>query len=342
MNKQKILDYLYNQVDLSKYRYNLLNCVQRLEYLRDNVHYVSPNYKGQNYLLIFLNIDNKNVSCLIDRKKLSYHRTQLDMITIQITNIPLSCDSVLYNGTIFDGKLIQNNSENIFLIQDCFYCMNKSMLEMDMISKLQEIDSIINSYINKNSCNKFKLKINTLSNYDNLENIINTLEKCSLPTNGLIFYPQKSGINILYIEKKIVEKITNNDNIIIKNHTYDLINNYVEFLKSRTYSYEHQIPKGVGLDSMTSSLNNQLGISESQVNNLNKIKSQILWLSKTIIPDVYDISMTENSNKIGIALIPNLKISYMCDNLINDKSVPFNCNFSQKFKKWIPISPYEK
>jgi len=274
-----------------------------------------------NYLLILLNIDSKNISCLIDRKKLSYHKSQLDMKTIQITNISIECDSILYKGTIFDGKLIQNNSETIFLIQDCFYYMNNNMLSIDMIIKLQEINSIINTYINKesikllnglkilNSNNKIILKINTLHNYDNLENIINNLSNSKLPTNGLIFYPPISGINILYIDKKI-DKVVNN---IINCDSYDLINNYINFLLSRTYSYE-----------------------------LNIEKSKVLWLSKTIIPDVYDISENENSEKISIALIPNLKISYMCDNLINDKPIPFNCIYSLKFKKWIPILIYEK
>ena len=308
--KYKILDYLYNQVDLSKYRYNILNTTQRLEYLRDNVHYVSPNYKGQNYLLILLNIDNKNISCLLDRKKLSYHKSQLDMKTIQIINVPIECDNILYNGTIFDGKLIQNSEGNLFLIQDCFYCMNNSMLSLDMSVKLKEIDSIINTYINKKSCVKFKIKINILYTYDKLEYVINNLKTFSVPTNGLIFYPITSGINILYIEKKNIDKITNNDNI--NSESYNLISDYVNFLKSRTYSYEQSS------------------------------KSKVLWLNRTIIPDVYDISENENSNKLGIALIPNLKISYMCDNLINDKSLQFNCIFSPKFKKWIPISLYEK
>jgi hypothetical protein len=311
INKHKIIDYLYNAVDLSKFRYNLLNSINRLEYLRDNHHYISPNYKGLNYLLILVNIDDKNISCLIDRKKLSYHKSQLNMITFVINNITLSCDDILYKGTIFDGKLIQNNSENIFLIQDCFYCMGKSMLDMDMILKLDEVNTIINSHIDKTKYNKFKLKINTLYNYDNLENIINNLESCNLPTNGLIFYPQVSGINILYLEKKVNDKIIISENVI-NSQSYDLINDYVNFLQTRRYSYE------------------------------NNDKNQLFWLNRTPIPDVYDLSSLENSNKIGIALIPNLKISYMCDNLIGDKPVQFNCIFSAKFKKWIPISPSEK
>jgi hypothetical protein len=54
---------------------------------------------------------------------------------------------------------------------------------------------------------------------------------------------------------------------------------------------------------------------------------------------VYNISDTETSNKLGIALIPNLKISHMCSDLINDNPVKFNCVFNDKFKKWVPINP---
>jgi hypothetical protein len=64
----------------------------------------------------------------------------------------------------------------------------------------------------------------------------------------------------------------------------------------------------------------------------------MLWLSRTIIPDVYDISEKENGDKEGIALIPNLKTSHLCDNLVGEKPVKFNCIFSNKFKKWIPVS----
>ena len=61
-------------------------------------------------------------------------------------------------------------------------------------------------------------------------------------------------------------------------------------------------------------------------------------LSRTIIHDVYDISENENGDKEGIALIPNLKTSQLCDDIINDKPVKFNCIFSMKFKKWIPLN----
>ena len=57
--KKKVLDYLYNSLNLSKHRFIMLNTIKKLEFLKESEHYVSPSFKGFNYFLIFMNIDNK-------------------------------------------------------------------------------------------------------------------------------------------------------------------------------------------------------------------------------------------------------------------------------------------
>ena len=104
--KSKVIDYLYNTLNLSKYRYVMLNNIQKLKFLQETEHYVSPNFKGYNYLLMMLKINNKNLCLAIDRKKLSYHKNQLDMKTIQIIQININTIESMYNGTIFDGKIL--------------------------------------------------------------------------------------------------------------------------------------------------------------------------------------------------------------------------------------------
>ena len=88
--KNKIIDYLYGKLDLSKYRYIMLNTMQKIKFLQDNEHYVSPNFKGYNYLVLMLIINGKQFCVAIDRKKLSYHKSQLDMKTIQIIQINMN------------------------------------------------------------------------------------------------------------------------------------------------------------------------------------------------------------------------------------------------------------
>jgi hypothetical protein len=308
--KQKAIDYLYSNLDLSKHRYIMLNTIQKLKFLQDNEHYVSPNFRGYNYLVLMFTLNDKYYCVAIDRKKLSYHKDQLDMKTIQIIQVQMKVSETIFRGTIFDGKLIQINNEYIFLIQDCFYLMGKKMLKIEMSQKIADLDIILNTYFKKEVyCPNFEFKLNKLYKYDELENLINNMSKLSIGTNGIIFYPKFSGINNIHIEKKIDKiDINTNNKEIIEQKSYHIIHDFVNFLKSRSYSYESG----------------------------EKIK--ILWLTRTLIPDVYNISEKENGDKESIALIPNLKISQMCDELIGDKPCKFNCIFSTKFKKWIPLN----
>ena len=104
---------------------------------------------------------------------------------------------------------------------------------------------------------------------------------------------------------KKIEKVNITTNV--KNDSYHMIYNLVNFLKSRTYSYE----------------------SEGKRKNVSQ---------KTEITDVYDVYESEDSERLGIAHIPNLKISHMCQNLIKNEAVKFNCVYNKKFKKWTPIN----
>ena len=357
--KSKIIDYIYSKINLMNYRYIILNTVKKLLFLKNNIHYMSPNYKGKNYLLIINIINNIKYCVLLERKQLSYHKNKIKINKLKfylISNDIIiknnSSDTIneLYNGTIIDGKLLYHNNKNIFLIQDCYYLMGNNLTNMKMNLKLDLLDSVIKShfkyndqenfinfpdYLNINEYNDEKLifKLNKLYNYDDLINIINKINTNYKIVSGLIFYPYFSGINIIYIDKNNLINNNNdndndnnndtdndndndNDNTIISNDiinntdNYDTINimdNYVDFLKTKKYSYE---------------LNN---------------KQKILWLDKSLIPDVYNISETVNGPRLGIALIPNLKISYLCDNLIIDKPKKFLCVFYDKFNKWIPI-----
>ena len=66
-------------------------------------------------------------------------------------------------------------------------------------------------------------------------------------------------------------------------------------------------------------------------------KKKKLWLEKTSITDVYNVYEKKENDKIGIAAIPNLKISLLCQNEVNDEPILFTCVYNKKFKKWIPI-----
>lgn len=306
--KSKIIDYLFNSIDLSKFRYVMLNNIQRLQFLKQNQHLVAPNFKGYSYLVIFLNIDKKKICVAIDKKKMSYHKEQVDLKRLNIIKIEVNASKSIFRGSIFDCILIRNKQNRYFmLIKDCFYLMGNNLYDMEMSNKIKHLDSIISKQFDQKLLRNFKFKINKLYNYDQLKNLIeNIIPKCSLASSGIIFYPKFSGITIVYLQKHIEKVgITSNENVEMK--SYHIIYNIDNFLKARTYSYEQ------------------------------KGKTNKLWLKSTSIPDVYNLSERKDGDKLGIASIPNLKISHMCKDLIKDDPVKFTCIYHNKSKKWIPV-----
>ena len=149
--KSKVIDYLYNTLNLSKYRYVMLNNIQKLKFLQENEHFVSPNYKGHNYFLIFMLIQNRPFCILLDKKKLSYHKNQLDLHHLYITKIIVNTNSNMFNGSIFEGKIVQKDNSYYFLIQDCFYLMNKKLIDMEIDQKMLYLNDIVETNLVGNS-----------------------------------------------------------------------------------------------------------------------------------------------------------------------------------------------
>ena len=228
--KSKIIDFLFSSIDLSNYRYNMLNNLQRLQFLKENEHYVTPNFMGYNYLLLFLTIDNNKYCVAVDKKRLSYHKNQVQIKKVNMYKILINASSSIFRGTIFDCKLINSSSKDgdrtiykyYMLIKDCFYLMGNKVVDLEMQQKISHIDNVIKTQFQKGSrCKNFVFKINKLNKYSDLKNLIdNVLPSCGIRCQGLVFYPKYSGINVVYLDKK-QDKIdissTNNvDNSIIR------------------------------------------------------------------------------------------------------------------------------
>jgi len=199
----KVLDYLYNTINLSKFRYNILDNIQKLKFLQENEHYVSPNYKGLSFLFVFINILDKPYAVLINRRKLSYHRNQVDMKIVQIIKLFVHTNLNIYSGTIFDGKIVQKDNKSYFLIQDCFCVMNKKIIDMELENKMMYLNDLINTnFSNSNVCENFIFKLNKIYYYNDIPELINQMSDNPISSNGLIFFPKTSGITVIYIEKK--------------------------------------------------------------------------------------------------------------------------------------------
>ena len=77
--RNQIIDFIYLKLtNLYNFSYTILNNISKLKFLQNNEHYVSPNYKGLNYFIIFTVINSIKYYIALDRRKLSYNKKQID------------------------------------------------------------------------------------------------------------------------------------------------------------------------------------------------------------------------------------------------------------------------
>ena len=280
-------------------------------------------------MLIFLQLKNLKVCCIINKKTLKYHIQEIDTRKIEIILLKINAPDELWKGTILNGKISKNNktNEHYFIIQDCYYLFGSNLLEYEMKKKNEVLKKLKDRCLDNLCCKNFIFKINDIYEYNDLNYLIKEyIPKSDINCNGLFFQPNISGIDVVYLENRSQHNDSENRSNVIQNNkvktdkkeilsinSYSLITNIDNFLKSRNYSYE--------------------------TNN----KEKMFYMKKGLIPDVFELYELNKDEKVDIAIIPNLKTSHYCkENIIDGKMYKFKCIWYEKFKGWIPIKLYEE
>jgi hypothetical protein len=338
--KSHILDYLYNKIEVNEHKYTIIKNISDIYDLKSKKYYISGNSCGINSFLIFTNKDGNYYSYLVDRRSISYNRQTLKKSSVRISEVKLSVDLKLYDGTIMDGIMIDNDvniisSKNVknnkisFMVSDVFMFSGKSLITMDYKQKMYFTSFMMNKMLDsKNSFNN-NIEIIISRPYE-----LNQLKDMFLELNsniknhnikGITFYPQCSGNKLIYIFDKQDDKFKNdllsgsvNESPIKKNIVEDEIE--VNIDKKRIFKFELDNPECI----------------DDIILNFEMVKSNISDVYK-----LYSIFKKNNSyikRKIGIAYIPTYILSLKCKTyFLNTESLIMSCKFNTNKNKWIPV-----
>lgn len=341
--KNVVLDYLYNKIEVADHKYQLIKNIGDVYELKNRKYYVSGNTCGINSFLIFMKKDNNYYSYLVDRRSISYNRNTLKKSSVRFTEIKLAVDLKLYEGTIIDGVLIDNDNDKIiskgetksnkimFMISDVFSFCGKSLLSMNYKKKMFTIGTMLSEYIDNNKANSNNIELFVSRPFeinqatDLFAEYINPYSK-KYNIKGLTFYPENSGAKIIYLFDKQDDKIKN-----------DLVN--------RTVTIDSNAKTDDNLQLLESSETKK--IFRFDLVNPECIDDIVLNLEmkKTEISDVYKLyGIFHNSDKyikkkIGIAYIPSYELSLKCKLFfLKSDSLIMNCKFNSYKGKWVPIN----
>lgn len=319
---QQLVNYIYSTVEISKFKYKIIDYESDLNILTKQKHYLSANFNGINCLLVFTKIKDKYMSFLVDRKTLTYNINQIKIENVKTTYVNIKLDNSIYNGTIFDGIYINNkrNRTRTFVITDVYYFLGKNITDDDIKHKFMNVTEYLKSNMKTdNRINNLKLSINKLYEPSDIRELLKDMEKSkSIDLKGIVFYPNKSGTKLIFL---------NTD------RKHDVVTNSQSYSQLQSHS-----PKSV--PSPKSKKVKYIAKNDKPI-------YAVLEIRKTKDPDVYKVFALNTQDedgikfkKLGIASIPNTNCSVLCRNIFenkkNDRAL-MKCLFNNSKNKWIPL-----
>ena len=166
--------------------------------------------------------------------------------------------------------------------------------------------------VTSNISTRFNLLFNLVTNYYNKDD---TLEICPLKIKKIFSYDEWDDLNTF-----------------IPKLNYNCRGLYFYTLNSKCTNYLYLFPRN----------NNYF---QKKIETSNKLES-IFDVCKTDRPDIYDLYCLDTDLKrlnYGIACVRSIIISSQLRKIFLDKTTfRMSCEYSQKFKKWIPIKESDK
>ena len=377
--KQQLIDYIYSVIDISKFKYKLLEVYDDLQSLKTAKYYISGNYTGPNCLMVFTRNKDRFYSFIVDRKTLSYKQSQINIDNVNMNPIELGLDESVYDGTIIDGILSQTDDKKVYIITDLYMFRGEDMTHEKVKYKLINIKKYLDTYINTDThINNITVTVNNLYEIGEIKNLVYKVipQTKQLPVRGIAFYPDISGTKLIYLFNKTTQhqppdchKQYDNqyDKHARNSQGYNHRDKYMpteQFTQQRYQQHnQHNETPGSFQKQYSNNANNN-NSSDDLITQPSKTKYR--YICKTTEPviitfelrrteqyDVYKLFLIFPCNndgknilktkRFGIAYIPTIECSKMCKNLtVTTGKVLMKCKYDDAKEKWIPIEPDTK
>lgn len=323
-----LIKYIYDTIDVSRFKYEMLKYDNQLPSILTTT-YFAPNYSGKNCFLVFTKINTHYYSFIVDKRQLSYTYDKVVPTDIFISHCNVNVDMAIYLGTIFDGQLIKQNNNSIFMISDVYYLKGSDCTNNNLSHKMLELELYLdnmNTQIIKNkinSKNNIKLQINKIYKLEFLKSFIkNDLNNDEHLIKGICFYPHISGVKLIFMLP--------NYNMQQKNfNKHKFVNKQITQYNDQNFQKSKNIVKNVFVAK-----------NDSPV-------YAILEMQTTKTADNYKLFALEKLNdtkfkkcQMDIAYIPNMQKSQWCIDITNDSPtgcVFVKCIWRNDKKKWEPL-----
>ena len=259
-------------------------------------------------------------------------------------------DKKLFKNTLLDGELVKcKDASWTFLINDIICYEGKYLNNKTLPQRLEIIYNLLENQYTPDStidvCN-YKVKCYYNMYKESIEELHKLSNNLNYTCRGIYMWPY---------DLKYKPKLYNFDDTSV----IDVIRKTKDITEFKTIDVEENkniistsiAPLEIFNTSTNNMCNNICELTNDNANTsntsntdvLDKNGNKILYLMKTLEPDIYNIYESENTNDkpMGIALVQTMKDSKLLRTAFRDKNamtfIKFICTYDEKFHKWKAI-----
>ena len=294
------------------------------EQIKTNQHLACLRSNGNPYYMYFTRYEDVPIIYFIDKKIHTGYQKPRIMLGRGLWDISL------FTNTLLDGEMVKDKYNGwLFLINDMIaykgkYLINIQLpqrleLAVDMLDTCLQLDPIID-------CCRYQVKIYVTTSQEGVNALFDLAKELPYTTRGMYFVP---------FTLKYKPKLINFDETLIKS-VVRKVKDVPDFQDGST------VPQTIINEPVKPPEKENLPVISTENNSV-----EAYMLRKTELPDIYEIyTLNGNNNtrgeKLGAAVIPNMKVSKMMRAIFKDTTVAtyikMTCEYKKDINKWLPIA----
>jgi DNA-binding XRE family transcriptional regulator len=324
----KLINELYRTIDVSRYRYKMLEYEEELPLLTQKKYLVAPNFAGKRVLVVFFKIMGRFMSYMIEKDTLKYNYDKINIEDVRLSRLMIRVKPESFNGTVFDAMFIhdKNNKEDVLLINDAYIINGKDLTNMKVMHKESYIKVFWNSMIVDDSTDNIKIMFNTYYDIEEINNVYHSIipsHRLNYLVRGFAFLPEVSGEKMIFLFDNAEDKVKIDKKI--KHELNTIKNRYEkEINKDEDEEHKYKVDEDIEL-------------------------AGVFQMRKTETPDIYHLYLPkvvrekDGSKKaimtyFDVAFVNGMNGSKFCKSLFVDvEKVLVHCKFNTHHNKWEPI-----
>ena len=296
------------------------------EQMNMNPHLACLRSNGNPYYMYFTKYEDVPIIYFIDKKIHPGYQKPRIMLGRGLWDISL------FNNTVFDGEMVKDKYHGwIYLINDLLAYKGRNLFNEPLPKRLELAIDILDTCLTLDpviDCCRYQVKQYASVTQEGINALIDLSKTLPYTTRGMYFYP--------YV-LKYKPKLVNFDDTLIKS-VIRKVKDVPDFQDGTTPTFV--IPTKIP-DIVKTAANESFPVISTDNNSV-----EAYMLRKTELPDIYEVYGLNNNGirgeKLGTAVIPNMKVSKMMRSIFKDTTVAtyvkMTCEYKKDFNKWLPIA----